>query len=169
MFQILAGLDDLGRRVLRQGLQLLLGQLLLAQPLLLLVRLNLLLLSLVKRLLLLRLAALQVARVEVVSYSDFVGDRHGRGRKDLFLFRSDTLLLLKFQLLGLFHALATRHYSAKAFADVIELEMGPGDWASILLVALLLRVDPLVVGEVDIVDVVVIFCFRCHFTTDISV
>ena len=47
-------------------------------------------------------------------------------------------------------------------ANVFEFEVCAGDWARILSVVVLFSVDTFVVGEVNVVDIVMIFR-SCHF------
>ena len=113
------------------------------------------------------LHVVRVVRVEVVPGGDLLRHRHGRGGEDLLLLHSLLLLLLE-QLL-LLHALATGENFAQAPTDIFELEVGAGDGACVLLVAFLLSVDALVIGEVDVVDIFLILCLCCHLMSAVTI
>ena len=138
--------------------------LLLAGPLLLLLQLlhlHLLLLASINS-----LSMVRVIRMEVIPRGDLLRHWHGWRRKDLFLL--DCLFLLLLEQFLFFHALATNLNFAETSADILKFEVGAGGRAGVLLVTLLLRIDALVVGEVDIVYsklwvYVFLFCwFSCH-------
>ena len=132
--------------------------LLLAGPLLLLLdllHLNLLLLASVDS-----LGMVRVIRVKVVPCGHLLSHGHGRRRKYLFLLDSLFLLLLKQFLL--FHALTTQLNFTKTSADIFEFEVSASGRAGVLLITLLLRINTLVVCEVNIVRIVIFPWFSCH-------
>ena len=132
--------------------------LLLAGPLLLLLdllHLNLLLLASVNSLRMVR-----VIRVKVVPCGHLLSHGHCRRRKYLFLLDSLFLLLLKQFLL--FHALTTQLNFTKTSADIFEFEVSASGRAGVLLITLLLRINSLVVCEVNIVRIVIFPWFSFH-------
>lgn len=136
---------------------LMLPRLLLLVLLLVLLHLNLLLLTSVDS-----LGMVCVVLVEVIPRGNLLTDRHGRGAEHIrFLFCG--LLLLRLERFLLLHALAAGEHFAEPTADVLEFKVRASHRTGVLLVALLLRVDTLVIGKVDIVDFFLIFCFGCHF------
>ena len=94
---------------------------------------------------------------------NLIRDGHGRRRKDLLLFGR----LLRLQLLLLLQPLPANKHLVEALAHIVEFKMGTGYWTGVLRVRVVLCVDALVIGEVNIVNVVVIVC-HCFCVGELS-